>query len=100
MVIKEMSKESQLNALLADLAHEIKTFVRPRGEPACRCHAHPCPHDTVLPMDPLPPVTSDPFAAVPTCDICNEPESVRADHWGDDWNGDTGCHRSCEDAMV
>lgn len=33
----------------------------------------------------------------PTCDICEQPAD---DHMGDrpteDWNHDTGCHRSCE----
>jgi hypothetical protein len=29
---------------------------------------------------------------VPTCDICGGPQRVT-----DDWNGDTGNHRSCEE---
>lgn len=29
---------------------------------------------------------------IPTCDICDEPEPEP----DADWNGETGCHRSCE----
>lgn len=36
----------------------------------------------------------------PHCDICREAQDEPADGWGDDWNGDTGNHKSCEDAMV
>jgi len=32
--------------------------------------------------------------ATPTCDICGDED----DGAGDDWNGDTGCHVSCESA--
>ncbi len=37
-------------------------------------------------------VTDD--GIVPTCDLCDGPQYVE----GDDWNGDTGNHFSCEDA--
>lgn len=40
---------------------------------------------------------NDPPEDVPTCDVCGEPQHDRWD--GEDWNGDTGCHRSCEDAV-
>jgi len=38
----------------------------------------------------------DPPSPVPTCDICDEPESFE---WGeeDDWNGEMGNHLSCEE---
>jgi len=36
----------------------------------------------------------------PHCDICRESQTSHEDGWGDDWNGETGCHRSCEDAQV
>jgi hypothetical protein len=39
-------------------------------------------------------VTDD--GIVPTCDICDEPQSAT----GDDWNGDTGNHRSCEEFVA
>ncbi len=29
----------------------------------------------------------------PTCDFCGQP----AEEVGENWNGETGCHRSCED---
>ena len=34
------------------------------------------------------------YVSQPTCDLCGEHE----DPWDDDWNGDTGNHRSCEDS--
>ena len=42
----------------------------------------------------------EPDELPPTCDLCHLPE--RCDEDGchlcpDNWNGDTGCHRSCED---
>lgn len=36
-------------------------------------------------------VTDD--GIVPTCDICEGPQYVE----GDDWNGETGSHRGCEE---
>lgn len=30
----------------------------------------------------------------PTCDICGEPQDA-GDGW-EDWNGETGCHETCE----
>jgi len=38
--------------------------------------------------------TECPDCTVPTCDICDEADP----EGGPDWNGDTGCHRSCEAA--
>lgn len=33
----------------------------------------------------------------PTCDICGKPENQEMDGGAEnDWNGDTGCHLSCE----
>ena len=37
----------------------------------------------------------DPPDLTPTCDICNEPE-WHGQGEGSDWNGETGCHLSCE----
>ena len=38
----------------------------------------------------------DPPDPVPTCDICEEPQSME---WGEenDWNGETGNHETCEE---
>jgi hypothetical protein len=30
----------------------------------------------------------------PTCDLCGEPWEEGEE--GEDWNGETGCHRTCE----
>lgn len=35
----------------------------------------------------------DEGGAIPTCDLCHKPQ-LRV---GDDWNGETGNHRSCEE---
>lgn len=34
--------------------------------------------------------------AAPVCDICGE--EWEDGHEGEDWNGETGCHRTCEEA--
>jgi hypothetical protein len=40
----------------------------------------------------------DPRDPEPTCDICDQPWNHPDDFepW-EDWNGDTGCHRTCEE---
>lgn len=37
----------------------------------------------------------DPQDPQPTCDICEEPQHF--EDGPDDWNGETGCHLSCEE---
>lgn len=39
-------------------------------------------------------VTDD--GIIPTCDLCDGPQRVE----GDDWNGETGNHRSCEEVQA
>lgn len=35
--------------------------------------------------------------AEPTCEYCGRPEESAVDG---DWNGDTGCHISCEEGVI
>jgi hypothetical protein len=38
---------------------------------------------------------------LPTCDLCDEPQHLDGGPWHpDDWNGDTGCHLTCEQAVA
>ena len=41
----------------------------------------------------------DPQDPTPTCDICEEPQHLDCDRSDceDDWNGETGCHETCEE---
>lgn len=38
----------------------------------------------------------DPRDPEPTCDICDEPWATSYED-ADDWNGETGCHLTCEE---
>lgn len=40
----------------------------------------------------------DPADPKPYCDICDEPWDIAGDP--SDWNGETGCHISCEERQV
>lgn len=68
-VPEEQLSDRREYALADDMLDEIATFLS---------HGHP-----VF-------VTDD--GIVPTCDHCSGPQLAE----GDDWNGETGCHKSCE----
>lgn len=42
-------------------------------------------------------ILADEAEAIPTCDICGDPEDQRIGPFENDWNGETGNHKSCEE---